>query len=160
MYDRARESFQQSLRVVVLAFMFQKYSVELHVSMGHADWSSVATRVMQMMYCKKFKRLVRRAIFQCVPCKLSDNAVERAPAIGPIILPARVFDEIGVDLYGPLRRPNLTILNSGLPLHRRLVIMSSLLCLICTSLKWSIREVGILFSCLSLTGSWLWCYGN
>ncbi|KAF4650855.1 hypothetical protein FOZ61_010972, partial [Perkinsus olseni] len=79
----------------------------VHDALGHAGYPTVFRNTVKWCWCPAIRRAVKHAVVSCREClhtitKRSNITGEA----GPIPIPRYPYEIVGVDLYGPLRRPH------------------------------------------------------
>lgn len=104
-YDHTAQSFTQTIRIIVPWQVVREYARYIHTALGHLGISAVVARCRSFLFCPSLHRHVRHAILGCVGCQRAHGQGELSPEAKVVTLPYRPFMEVGVDLVGPLRRP-------------------------------------------------------
>jgi hypothetical protein len=96
----------QPLRLVLPANVAAEYAMLVHRQCGHLGRVSTLARCRERIDCDKFGYVVKQTIAGCLQCQTANTKPpEPVNQFGPIPLPRRTFAILGIDLFGPLRRP-------------------------------------------------------
>ena len=104
-YPRAGWKHQR-LRLVLPSALAAEYALLVHRQCGHLGRNSTLARCRDRIDCADFVKVVRSVLASCTLCQTATarNSAGQLP-LGPVPLPLRSFSVLGVDLFGPLRRP-------------------------------------------------------
>lgn len=76
----------------------------LHEQMGHASLAPVLASFFKIGFHPSVRTTAKRLIRSCSECNLSSRRTTGQSYFGPVEMPIRPFETIGMDLYGPLQR--------------------------------------------------------
>jgi hypothetical protein len=94
--DKRQVYIPERLTVAILSHM--------HCQMGHAKLSNVLHAFFDSSYNPKARKICLKVINQCKDCLLADPKRSGQMHYGPVKMPEKPFQVIGMDLYGPLLR--------------------------------------------------------
>ena len=76
----------------------------LHHQMGHASLTPVLAHFFKIGFHPTARKTAKRIISGCAECNLASRKTTGQSYYGPVAMPNRPFETIGMDLYGPLQR--------------------------------------------------------
>ena len=107
-------ALRQVIRVVFPVWLAKEYIHLVHQECGHLGVKGTLARVRMHVDSVRLSRLVRKTLGECEGCKRTTGPATGgdAESFGPVPLPRVAFAHLGIDLFGPLRRPANTGLQS------------------------------------------------
>ena len=85
-----------------------KLLTRLHEEAGHLQLRDLLFNFQQCCFSPHARQLAKKVIRTCGACALSSNTTDGQTTYGPIRQPEFPFETLGIDLFGPLIRPNNT----------------------------------------------------
>jgi len=98
--------FRDKIQVLVSEDLAECLLRHLHVQLGHARLGAVLSAFYEIAFCEKARKKAIKIINVCKECAVANPHRGNQNAYGPVYKPARPFEMIGIDLYGPLQRPS------------------------------------------------------
>ncbi|KAF4731584.1 hypothetical protein FOZ63_014968, partial [Perkinsus olseni] len=93
-------------QLLVPKSLLHEFAVVFHEQCGHGGVTSTCSSMFQSMYACGVRAAAKKAVRGCLDCALTRDFCQRAQVrMGAVKMPSRVFQVVGVDLFGPLRRP-------------------------------------------------------
>ena len=76
----------------------------IHDQLGHAALGPVLSNFFRHCFHPQARKTCRKIIRTCESCNLASSKTSGQTSYGPVKMPSRPFETVGIDLYGPLQR--------------------------------------------------------
>ncbi|EER10381.1 retrovirus polyprotein, putative [Perkinsus marinus ATCC 50983] len=93
-------------QLVIPHHLIMDFAQAVHRESGHSGLTSTLAALYSVAWAPGLRKLVRKALRGCLSCALTrDNGTRAQISYGASRIPLAPFDCVGIDLYGPIRRP-------------------------------------------------------
>ncbi|EER08283.1 hypothetical protein Pmar_PMAR007954 [Perkinsus marinus ATCC 50983] len=101
-------------QLVVPQCLIADFAQAVHQECGHAGLTATLAVLFSEVWAPGMRKITRKALRGCLSCALTrDNGTRAQVSFGASKIPLAPYDCVGIDLFGPLRRPSVLVIGAG-----------------------------------------------